>query len=72
MKNFTERELEVLYWLIKGLNNNEIADKLCISIHTVKAHLASIYDKLKVYNRVQAAVKAVQLNIFDLEDVVEK
>lgn len=72
MKKFTEREKDVLYLLAKGLNNNEIADKLCVSIHTVKAHLASIYHKLGVYNRVQAAVKSVQEGLFNIEDVVVK
>lgn len=53
----TLRELEVLDLLIYGYNNAEIAEKLCVSIHTIKAHISSIYEKLNVSNRVQAAVK---------------
>ena len=66
MKNkLTERERNVLFYLSTGLTNDEIADKIHISVHTVKAHLESIYDKLGVSNRVQAAMKAVTLGIVD-------
>ncbi len=58
---FTEREQEVLHLLLLGLNNKEISDKLFISNHTTKAHVASIYKKLGVTNRVQAAVKSLSL-----------
>lgn len=58
---FTKREKEVLELLIQGYNNNEISDKLSITNHTTKAHLASIYAKLNVSNRVQASVKYLQL-----------
>lgn len=57
---FTERELEVAHLLLQGLNNKEISKKLFISNHTTKAHIASIYRKLDVKNRVQAAVKIVK------------
>ena len=65
----TERELDVLLYLSQGLTNEEISKKLHISIHTVKAHLESIYYKLKVSNRVQAAMKAVALGIIDLKAI---
>lgn len=58
-KNLTAREMEVLELLSSGLNNNEIAQTLIISSHTVKAHVASILDKMKVKNRICAAVKYV-------------
>lgn len=54
---FTKREEEVMNLLIQGLNNTEISKALAISSHTTKAHLSSIYQKLKVSNRVQATVK---------------
>ena len=63
MENFTEREREVLHLLLKGLNNKEISSKLFISNHTTKAHVASIYKKLEVSNRVQAAIKSIKLGI---------
>lgn len=73
MENFTEREREVLFLLLKGLNNKEISKKLFISNHTIKAHVASIYKKLGVSNRVQAAIKSMKLGaekIFDLSDIL--
>ncbi len=60
MENFTEREVEVLKLIMKGLNNHEISSKLFISNHTTKAHVASIYKKLGVSNRVQATIKAIK------------
>ncbi len=71
MEMFTERERDVLYLLLLGLNNREISRKLFISNHTTKAHVASIYKKLNVANRVQAAIKSVKIGadeFFNLED----
>lgn len=48
------RENEVLRWLVDGLENKEIADRLGVSTSTVNAHLHSIYTKLGVQNRVEA------------------
>jgi DNA-binding NarL/FixJ family response regulator len=59
----TERELEVLQLIVAGKSNPEIADDLCISIHTAKAHVGSILNKLCVNDRVQAAIKALKENI---------
>lgn len=53
----SERELEVLQNIAKGLLYKEVADKLGISIETVKKHLRSIYTKLQVQNRTEAVVK---------------
>lgn len=54
------REREVLLLIAQGLSNDEVADKLCISLSTVKKHLCNIYGKLKISNRIQAAFWAVQ------------
>jgi len=43
-----------------GATNDEISDKLCISPHTVKAHLYRIFRKINVPNRVQASLWAAQ------------
>ncbi len=67
MKNLTERELNVLYYLTAGLTNKEISKILNISVHTTKAHLESIFEKLDVKNRVQAAIKAVTLELVDIK-----
>lgn len=68
--HLTERKNNVLFNLAQGLTNEEIAAKLHISVHTVKAHLEAIYDKLSVSNRVQAAMKAVVLGLIDLNAMV--
>ena len=59
-KPLTEREFEVLKLIVKGKTNTEIAEKLSISVHTAKAHVCSILQKMCVNDRVQAAVKAVR------------
>lgn len=56
----TERELFVLRLVASGATNSEIAEKLSISINTVKSHLKSILGKLQLENRTQAATYAVQ------------
>lgn len=58
----TPRELEVLNLVIKGYHNPKISELLCISEHTTKAHLASIYEKLHVANRIQAIIKYLKDN----------
>lgn len=50
------RERQVVSLVAEGLENREVAERLCISENTVKNHLARIYEKLKVSNRVQAAL----------------
>lgn len=58
--DMSEREIEVLRLVARGLDNNEIAVELDISPKTVKNHVSSILMKLGVTNRVQAAVFAVR------------
>jgi DNA-binding NarL/FixJ family response regulator len=54
------RELDVLRLVVDGLTNQEIADKLVLSIETVKTHMRHIMEKLAVSDRTQAAVKAMR------------
>lgn len=56
----TEREQEVLKLLVQGKSNTQIAQELIVSVHTAKAHVCSILQKLCVDDRVQAAVKAIK------------
>lgn len=62
-KLLTPREKEVLKMAAKGANNKEIADKLVLSEVTIKSHMNSIFKKLKVTNRTQAVLLAVQMNL---------
>lgn len=59
-KSLTPRELDVLKWVVKGKTNQEIGLELGISQKTVEKHLESVFAKLKVTSRVEAAVLAVQ------------
>lgn len=61
----SERELEVLKLAAGGLTNQQIADRLVISIRTVKKHVENIHGKLGVDNRTQAAARARELNLLD-------
>jgi DNA-binding NarL/FixJ family response regulator len=56
-ENLTEREIEVLNHLARGLQYKEIADKLDISTGTVKKHIRNTYTKLQVQNKVEAINK---------------
>ena len=56
--DLTERECEILKLLAKGLSNQEIADRLVISVKTVRNHLTNIFSKLHVTDRVQAIIRA--------------
>jgi LuxR family maltose regulon positive regulatory protein len=59
----SERELEVLHLIALGLTNKEIAEQLFIAPGTVKAHTSTIYRKLDVSNRTEAAARARELGI---------
>ncbi len=59
----SERELDVLKLIAKGCSNQEIADQLYISIHTVKTHSSNLYSKLDVKRRTQAVTRAKELGL---------
>jgi LuxR family maltose regulon positive regulatory protein len=59
----SERELEVLQHVARGLSNQEIADKLFLSAGTVKRHMSNIYQKLDVHSRTQALERARSLKV---------
>ena len=62
----TTREFEVLELLEQSLNGSEIADSLGISRNTVGSHLQSIFHKLRVHSRLEAAAFAVEHDMFEL------
>lgn len=59
----SDRELEVLRLVAEGMDNGAIAERLFLSSTTIKRHVSSIFAKLSVSNRVQAAIEAVRLGI---------
>lgn len=61
----TPKEKEVLALVAKGASNQDIADKLCVRDVTVKTHLNSIFKKLKVSNRTQAVLLAMQIDLIN-------
>ncbi len=61
----TDRELEVLELIVAGCNNAQIADKLYITIGTVKTHVRNILNKLCVDDRTQAAVRALRSGLVE-------
>ena len=63
----TDREVEVLKLVAQGLTNHEIADKLVLSVWTVRTHVRNILDKLHLANRTQAALYALKEGLADLE-----
>jgi two-component system, NarL family, response regulator LiaR len=56
----TDRERDVLKGMVEGLNNNEIAEKLVISLGTVKFHISNIFQKLGVDSRVEAVKLSIE------------
>lgn len=64
-RKLTDREIDVLRGVVSGKTNQEIGQDLRISPKTVEKHLESIYAKLKVASRVEAAVLAVQENLLE-------
>ena len=62
----TERELEVLRLVARGLANKDIATTLFISENTVKNHVRNILEKLQLHSRMEAVVYAVREKILDL------
>ena len=65
LKALSERELEVLTLVAKGLSNSECAEQLFLSEGTVKTHVKRIYTKLDLRDRTQAVIFAYQTGMVD-------
>jgi len=63
----TKREIEVLCLVIEGKSSKDVAVALCVSKRTVDFHLAHIYEKLQVSNRVRAFWRAIELGLIPLK-----
>jgi len=59
----TARELEVISLVTAGATNQEIGERLVISLNTVRRHVTNIFNKLGVSNRTQAAARARDLGL---------
>lgn len=66
----TKREIEVLSLVIEGRSSKDIAEALYVSKRTVDFHLANIYEKLQVSNRVQAFRRATRLGLIPMESIL--
>lgn len=64
----TEREVEVIKLVARGMPNNEIAETLVISERTVRTHVSNILDKLHLANRTQAALYALREGLISLDE----
>jgi DNA-binding NarL/FixJ family response regulator len=51
------------------MNNKQIADKLCLSLRTIKTHMSNIFTKLNVASRSEALVEALRSGLINLEDI---
>lgn len=65
----SDREKDVLICVAKGMSNKEIADALCLSIHTVATHRRNISSKLQIHTSVGLAIYAIANNLVDLQDI---
>lgn len=63
----TDREIDVLKLLVEGCSNKEISARLIVSLETVKSHMQHIFEKLRVADRTQAALKAIKEGILESE-----
>lgn len=68
-ETLTQRELDILKLVTKGLSNKEIANELSLSARTVQRHLESIFNKLQVGSRTEAVVRALKEGWVTLNDV---
>jgi DNA-binding NarL/FixJ family response regulator len=67
-QTFTQRQLQVLRLLARGLSNKQIAENLFVSERTVKAYLSAVFEKLQVQNRSGAITAALRMGLIDLPE----
>jgi two-component system NarL family response regulator len=67
LPSLTEREIDVLKLVAKGLSNREISEELYISENTVKNHVRNILEKLHLHSRMEAVVYAMREKLLDVD-----
>jgi len=65
----TRREREVLILLARGFSTKEIADRLCISVHTVENHRRNLMEKMQARNVASLLVYSIKSGILSVDDV---
>lgn len=68
-ESLTEREKEVLRWIAHGLSTKEIADKMCLSLHTINSYRKNISTKLNIHAASSMAVYAILHHIIDINEI---
>ena len=65
----SQREKEIIIHVVKGLTNKEIADKLCLSVHTVITHRRNIARKLQIHSPAGLTIYAIVNKLVELKDI---
>ena len=68
-ESLSKREVEVLICIIKGMSNKEVADKLCLSTHTVVTHKRNISSKLKIHSTAGLIIYGIVNKLVELDDI---
>ena len=63
----TPRELEIFKLIAQGLSNDEIAEKLCLALQTVKNHVRNVFLKFGVKTRLEVALRAIDIGLINFE-----
>lgn len=71
VETLSEREREIVKWVALGLSNKEIADRLCLSFHTVTTHRRNISEKLNIHSTAALTIFALVHKIIDIKEVNE-
>jgi DNA-binding NarL/FixJ family response regulator len=66
-ENLTDREIEVLRLAATGMSNKEIAERLSVTVRTVKAHISNVFAKMDVASRTEAILKAMREGWLELD-----
>lgn len=68
-ESLSNREREIIVCVVKGMTSKEIADQLCLSIHTVITHRRNISNKLQIRSAAGLTIYAIVNKLVDIKDV---